>query len=75
MLLPKLVGLFGRTRECGVVGGGVPVSEGFKVPKVHATPVSLLPSSLLSKNEVTKVVALSCCSGVKPAPILPCSPE
>lgn len=74
MLVPELVGLFGRTRECGVVGGGVSVSEGFKVPNVHAMPVSLLPSSL-SKSDVTKVMALSYCSGVKPAPFLPCSSQ
>lgn len=30
------------------------MTEGFKVSKVHARPVSLLPSSLLLKSDVTK---------------------
>lgn len=48
-------------------------SEGFKVSKVHAMPVSLLPSSLLSKSDVTTVTAPSYCSGATPAPFPPCS--
>lgn len=48
------------------------MSEGFKVSKVHAMPVSLLPLSLLSKSGVTRVMAVSYCSGAMPAPLLPC---
>lgn len=51
------------------------MSEGFKVSKVHAMPVSLLPSSLLSKSEVTKVTAPSYCSGARPALFPPCSSQ
>lgn len=51
------------------------MNEGFKVSKVHAMPVSLLPSSLLSKSEVTKVTAPSYCSGARPALFPPCSSQ
>lgn len=42
------------------------MSVGFEVLKAHVIPVSLPPSSLLSKCDATRVMALNYCSGAIP---------
>jgi hypothetical protein len=62
-LVPNKWDCQGRIRECGFVGGGMLMGVGFEVPSPHAILVSLSPSRLLSTCDVTRIRALSYCSG------------